>query len=244
MKRFSIFLCIVALYLGMGLTAHAATIDLSSWTQYGDASAGNWTVSSDGSSVYQSINGYPTYFVSDTEYINMEFEGNFKVKTTSDDDYIGFVFGFNGLDDYLLFDWKQLDQNFSWGQAYEGFTLSRISGSGVDEWELWDHAGDGIEVLASDYGSDKGWADETTYNFTLTYQENRIIIEIDGIEIFDISGSFDAGSFGFYNFSQASVEYQGFEEDPAPVPEPATMLLLGSGLVGIAGLRRKFRKVS
>jgi hypothetical protein len=243
MKRIAGVLLALVLTLGLAGTGHATAIDLSSWTQAGAAANGDWTVSSDGSSVYQTVNGNSTYFISNIDYINTLFQGNFGVETADDDDYIGFVFGWNGLDDYYLLDWKQATQlSDSLGLAMEGFTLSSITGSDVN---LWSHTGSDIEVLATAYGEGLGWVDNALNTFVLDYTANSLTITVNGEVIFSLSGSFDSGKFGFYNFSQTAVRYADFEAEakPALVPEPGTFVLLAAGLLGLVGctVRRRIR---
>ena len=113
-----------------------------------------------GGSVLQTINGDSTFFVSPDDQFNKEIKGKFGVETTYDNDYIGFVFGYQtpagtGSDlNFILFDWKQADQ---WGSR-EGFTLIRVNGtSGIPFSTSTPHhtenLANGYDVWATDYGS-------------------------------------------------------------------------------------------
>jgi hypothetical protein len=246
-----------ALLCALTAAAHAAPvpIDLRTWSQRGPAANGNWNVAADGSSVLQTVNGNPTFFVSPDSHINTTLRGQMRVETTSDDDFIGFVLGFkspvaNGNDmDFLLFDWKRAAQSSGGLMAQQGFALSQVKGTITNYVPgFWGHSDSPeFDVLATNYGAGKGWAANITYDFTILYQDNRVRIDLAGgafgagQTIFDIAGNFQDGSFGFYNYSQAQVRYSGLTEEDSPlaVSAPGSLALALLGLAAAASVHRR-----
>lgn len=229
--------------------AQAAPTDLSTWTAEGP---GNWVRAGDNNSVNQTVNGSPTVFYSDFNGQGRSLSGTIRVNTTSDDDFIGFVLGYDagelaaGSTDFLLIDWKQANQGSYGGTALEGLAISRVTGGLPDASGAWWHdSSAGVTELAraSSLGS-TGWADNTTYTFDIQFTSSNVKVFVDNVLQLNVNGSFSDGRFGFYNYSQENVTYAGISDDvlppPTGVPEPAAwaMMIAGFGLAG-AGVRRR-----
>lgn len=224
-----------ALFIGSFLYGQCGgNIDLSTdWSKKGPASAGTWTVGGGGSSVTQTINGLPTFYVSGDDYIDVKISGTIKVNTTNDDDFIGFVFGYSDpitppdgqLNNYYLFDWKQKPQPGGTANE-EGYRLTKVdsildyNNAGMMDlfWHNTNTTGQypGFRVMDSLVGPGTGWTDFATYNFTLTYTSKLILIEINGDTIFNVPGCYQGGKFGFYNMSQDQVIYSNFSYELIP----------------------------
>lgn len=233
--------------MAVPVASKAAPVNLSRWSAEGGTS--NWVVAADNNSVEQTVNGNPTVFHNGVNSQGNALSGTIEVQSTGDDDFIGFVLGFDSGDfsssgaDFILIDWKQANQS----TAKVGLSVSRITGQ-LQNARAWDHQTDLVfEELqrATNLGS-TGWADNTEYLFDLTFTSSLIEVFVDGVKEISIGGSFEDGSFGFYNYSQGAVRYAGIQETtlpPAPVPLPAALPLLGGGLslMGVLGWSRRRR---
>lgn len=253
--RFFLYSCLAAVFAG---PVSAVPVDLSDWEVDG---GGSWSLQSNpepNDSVHQSRNSPPTVFFNNRNSQGTALAGSIEVQTTSDDDFIGFVLGYQDEDlfsdtaNYILVDWKQGSQS-GWDA---GMAISRVTGA-IDTCgtctssDAWQHTGN-VELIerAATLGS-TGWADNTSYLFDIVFTESNIQVLVDDELQFDINGTFQNGSFGFYNFSQPNVLYAGITEedapdpgpgngtDPSPVPAPASFGLMVLGLLGLVAIRRQ-----
>lgn len=245
-----LFLFSTAMVAAVATTpALADPTNLTNWTAEG--SGGHWVVAADQNSVTQTLNGAPTIFYSDFNAFGKSLSGQITVNTSSDDDFIGLVVGFNpgeltGPGEFYLIDWKQTTQSYN-GLAPAGLALSRVTNGLADDTGAWAHnPALGVTELArgATLGS-TGWVDFTPYTFDISYTATNLTVKVNGIEQFNISGAFSDGRFGFYNYSQQSVNYAGIEDavlPPSGVPEPATWAMMIGGFGAIGGAMRSRRR--
>lgn len=205
-------------------------VNFNNWDKTGDANGG-WLIQNNGTQLYTTQNTvYPTMYVGPDTLINVKITGTFRVEDQADDDFVGFVFGFqetydhdwaNGAGfnmdhEYYLFDWKKNFQTYIGYSALEGFTLNKVDGTfGYAVASVfpgfWQHQNSTtFNVLATQYSTTAGWNPWQTYDFELLYTPTRAVIKIDTDTIFDITGCFEPGLFGFYNYSQRYERYWNF----------------------------------
>ena len=193
-------------------------ISLTDWIANGD---GTWVLQSDNKSVKQTRNGNPTIYHNNVNSQSDLFKlsGQITVQTRTDDDFIGFVLGYHDGDvdkdnvDYLLIDWKQGNQPDAIGDATRGLAISRVTKRLRNSAGAWIHSSeDGVTELqrATHFGHAR-WADNTTYTFEITFTRTLVEVFIDGVKELSVSGTFNDGSYGFYNYSQANVLYSAIE---------------------------------
>ena len=151
-------------------------------------------------------------------------------------------------------DYMVINGHYTWEEAHqylpEGYHLATVTS--MDEQNflsyslLAEYTGEYWLGASQNQGKapDEGWQWETGEPWDFKYWASGEANDWMGVPEFHLGIWSDYG--WHWNDEHGRANIQGFiaESDPiaTPVPEPATVFLLGFGLIGLAGVRRKISK--
>jgi syndecan 4 len=180
----------------------------------------NWIILNQGKEIKQTLNSNAGAAIGYDSFGSVDYEGTIFVDTTSDDDFIGFVFAYQSSSRFYVVSWKMRNQGLGWAGVAIKKVKSQSGPSPKLETALWNTPTTANEVyLLWRDTSGVGWKYKTSYRWKLKHRPASGLINVQFYEgstkVVDSGNVYDTdysgGRLGVYCLSQEQIIWSQLE---------------------------------